>query len=78
MKSYFDINIFSKLPLEHLIRIVDHIETVLNTPTLDMIRKFAENKLNYNKKFLRLKSMKVRPKSYFKCILHSDQYIYIP
>ena len=71
MKSYFDITIFSKLPLEHLIKIVDHIETVLNYPTIEMIRKFAKNELDFNKKFLRLKSMRVKTKSYFNCILHS-------
>jgi hypothetical protein len=35
VKLFYDIIIFSKLPIEHLMKIRDHIETVLNKPLLE-------------------------------------------
>jgi len=35
LKSFFSIVIFSKLPLQHIIKITDHIEAILNQPNLE-------------------------------------------
>ena len=77
MRPFFDIVVFSKIPITHLTDIIDHLEMVLNIPTLEIIRSFVDNRLEYNKKFLRLKSMPLYTKAYFNCILFSDQYVYI-
>ena len=77
LKPFFDIIIFSKLPKDHIVQIIDHIETVLNAKTLVEIRQFAEKKLSWDKKFLRLKSIPLQAKCYFNNVLQIDQYIYI-
>jgi hypothetical protein len=76
LKPFFDIIVYSRLDLNTLTQIVDHIETILNKPILDRIRKYAQNKININKKFMRIGSMPLS-QIYFNFILHKGQYIHI-
>ena len=73
----FDIAIFSQLPLYHITQIVHHIETVLNLPVLNFIRMIAHDRLARDKRYLHLKNMRLKPVTFFKCIMHKDQYVYL-
>jgi hypothetical protein len=72
MMPFFNLVIYSQLPVDHSLKISKHISEVLNNPVKLLIEKFLFNNNAFNKKFLRVKGIPLYTVIYFKCCLHAD------